>query len=229
MSQRQFTTYRTHHGPIVREADGKWVAIRIMEEPLKALAAVVGPYESEEPAGVPEGDGAAHELVEQHAVRRPRRERGVPALELRPAPRSEVRVESSGRRQRSGDRLEGRARRQREPERHQPEVRLGLQHQQLSVYRGGSGQPEADRLSAVHGRRFRKRTRHPRDPPPEGQEGLHAEFAHGGRVRQLPAGVRAVDSAAGEGVRCRAGGPRTQGQAARADRPPAQLGLSLGR
>src|SRR5688572_4827069 len=37
MSERKFTTYRTHHGPIVRELDGKWVAIRLMEEPLKAL------------------------------------------------------------------------------------------------------------------------------------------------------------------------------------------------
>ena len=37
MSERTFTVYRTHHGPIVREADGKWVAMRIMEEPLKAL------------------------------------------------------------------------------------------------------------------------------------------------------------------------------------------------
>jgi len=37
MSERKFTVYRTHHGPIVREADGKWVAIALMEEPLKAL------------------------------------------------------------------------------------------------------------------------------------------------------------------------------------------------
>jgi len=37
MSERQFKVYRTHHGPIVRELDDKWVAIRIMEEPLKAL------------------------------------------------------------------------------------------------------------------------------------------------------------------------------------------------
>jgi acyl-homoserine-lactone acylase len=37
MAQRQFTVYRTHHGPIVRELDGKWVARRLMEEPLKAL------------------------------------------------------------------------------------------------------------------------------------------------------------------------------------------------
>lgn len=37
MATREFTTYRTHHGPIVRELDGKWVAVRLMEEPLKAL------------------------------------------------------------------------------------------------------------------------------------------------------------------------------------------------
>lgn len=35
--ERVFTTYRSHHGPVIREQDGKWVAFRIMEEPLKAL------------------------------------------------------------------------------------------------------------------------------------------------------------------------------------------------
>ena len=35
--RRTFTVYRTHHGPIVREADGKWVSVRLMQEPLKAL------------------------------------------------------------------------------------------------------------------------------------------------------------------------------------------------
>jgi acyl-homoserine-lactone acylase len=37
MAQREFTIYRTHHGPIVREAGGKWVSVRLMQEPLKAL------------------------------------------------------------------------------------------------------------------------------------------------------------------------------------------------
>ena len=37
MSQKEFTIYRTHHGPIVREADGRWVSVRLMQEPLKAL------------------------------------------------------------------------------------------------------------------------------------------------------------------------------------------------
>jgi acyl-homoserine-lactone acylase len=37
MSEKEFTVYRTQHGPVVREADGKWVAVRLMQEPVKAL------------------------------------------------------------------------------------------------------------------------------------------------------------------------------------------------
>ena len=37
MAEREFTTYRTHHGPIVREIDGSWVSVALMEEPMNAL------------------------------------------------------------------------------------------------------------------------------------------------------------------------------------------------
>jgi acyl-homoserine lactone acylase PvdQ len=37
MAEKKFTVYRSHHGPIVREANGKWVSIRLMQEPVKAL------------------------------------------------------------------------------------------------------------------------------------------------------------------------------------------------
>jgi acyl-homoserine lactone acylase PvdQ len=37
MAEKKFMAYRTHHGPIVRELNGKWVAIRLMQEPVKAL------------------------------------------------------------------------------------------------------------------------------------------------------------------------------------------------
>ena len=37
MAKKEFTIYRTHHGPVVREANGKWVSVRMMQEPLKAL------------------------------------------------------------------------------------------------------------------------------------------------------------------------------------------------
>src|SRR5215831_1362716 len=37
MAQKEFTVYRTQHGPIIRELNGKWVSIALMEEPVKAL------------------------------------------------------------------------------------------------------------------------------------------------------------------------------------------------
>jgi acyl-homoserine lactone acylase PvdQ len=37
MAEKTFTVYRTEHGPIVRAVNGKWVSIRLMEEPVKAL------------------------------------------------------------------------------------------------------------------------------------------------------------------------------------------------
>jgi acyl-homoserine-lactone acylase len=38
MATRVFTVYRTHHGPIVRSADGKWISVRLMELPVEALS-----------------------------------------------------------------------------------------------------------------------------------------------------------------------------------------------
>lgn len=37
LKSRTFTTYRTHHGPITREADGKWIATALMFKPIEAL------------------------------------------------------------------------------------------------------------------------------------------------------------------------------------------------
>jgi acyl-homoserine lactone acylase PvdQ len=37
MSQRTVMVYRTHHGPIVRAQDGKWVSVALMNDPVKAL------------------------------------------------------------------------------------------------------------------------------------------------------------------------------------------------
>ncbi|MFZ0869307.1 MAG: penicillin acylase family protein, partial [Rhodanobacter sp.] len=37
MGERSFTVYATHHGPVVREKDGKWIAIALMNKPMEAL------------------------------------------------------------------------------------------------------------------------------------------------------------------------------------------------
>jgi acyl-homoserine-lactone acylase len=38
MASKSVAVYRTHHGPIVRSADGKWIAIRLMQKPIEALS-----------------------------------------------------------------------------------------------------------------------------------------------------------------------------------------------
>jgi acyl-homoserine-lactone acylase len=38
MARKEFTVYRTHHGPVVREADGKWVTVSLMNRPIEALS-----------------------------------------------------------------------------------------------------------------------------------------------------------------------------------------------
>jgi acyl-homoserine-lactone acylase len=37
MAKKEFTAYFTHHGPVVREQDGKWVSVRLMQDPTNAL------------------------------------------------------------------------------------------------------------------------------------------------------------------------------------------------
>jgi acyl-homoserine-lactone acylase len=37
MAEREFTVYRTHHGPIVRAMGEKWIAVQLMHQPVKAL------------------------------------------------------------------------------------------------------------------------------------------------------------------------------------------------
>jgi len=37
MAEKRFTVYRTQHGPVIGEQNGKWVTIHLMQEPVKAL------------------------------------------------------------------------------------------------------------------------------------------------------------------------------------------------
>ncbi len=37
MAEKKFTVYRTTHGPVVREQDGKWIAVKLMQKPIAQL------------------------------------------------------------------------------------------------------------------------------------------------------------------------------------------------
>ncbi len=38
LASRTFTVYRTHHGPVVRAAGGRWVSVALMQRPVEALS-----------------------------------------------------------------------------------------------------------------------------------------------------------------------------------------------
>ena len=37
LARKEFVVYRSHHGPIIREESGKWISVRLMQDPVKAL------------------------------------------------------------------------------------------------------------------------------------------------------------------------------------------------
>jgi len=37
-AMRRFTTYRTHHGPVISDANGRWISIALMQKPIEALS-----------------------------------------------------------------------------------------------------------------------------------------------------------------------------------------------
>ena len=48
MATKEFTVYRTHHGPIVREEDGKWVAVRADGGAGQGADPVVHPHQGQD-------------------------------------------------------------------------------------------------------------------------------------------------------------------------------------
>ncbi|WP_394760901.1 penicillin acylase family protein [Phenylobacterium sp.] len=51
MAHKVFTTYRTHHGPIVAEEGGKWIAMALMSRPVAALEQSFGRTKTTDLAG----------------------------------------------------------------------------------------------------------------------------------------------------------------------------------
>ena len=197
------------------QADGKWVSVRLMEEPVKALTQSYSRTKARNLAEYKKVMDAAHQLVEQHALRRRRRQHRLLPLELHSEARSEVRLDQAGRRQQSGDRVERRA--------------LVRRIARTSSIRrtAGSTTPTTIRSrrrapATARSRRRSRRTSMPaartraastRSRCSTGKKGLHARHAdHGRGVRQLPAGVRDPDSAAAQGARRRAGVESAEGE-----------------
>ena len=186
MAEKKFTVYRTHHGPIVREANGKWVSIRLMQEPIKALTQSYTRTKAKDYKSFREtmelqanssnntifadADG---DIAYFHGNFIPRRDTSFDWT--KPVDGSNPATE-----------WQGPAFRRRDAAPAESRERLALQLQQLAVVGGRAEQPEEGRLSRLCGERRRIRARAARHPGPAEQEGFHARLADRRGVRQLP-------------------------------------------
>ena len=87
MAEKKFTVYRTQHGPVVRALNGKWVSIRLMQEHVKALTQSYTRTKARNYKAFRADHGAAHQLVQQHHLRRRRWRHRVFPRQLHPPPR----------------------------------------------------------------------------------------------------------------------------------------------
>ena len=221
MAQKEFTVYRTHHGPIVREADGKWVSVRLMQEPVKALTQSYTRTKAKDYKAFrqtmelhtnssnntifADADG---DIAYFHANFIPKRD-------------TEVRLDQAGGRQRSGHRVEG-------PPLRRRDARNLLNPASGWLYNtnnwpwsaAGPNSPKKADYPAY----MERGVENPRGACTPyvsfRQEGLHAGLASGRGLRQLPHRVRRSDPHAAQGVRPDPGQQSAQGEGRRADRAP---------
>ena len=129
MAEKKFTVYRTQHGPV-----GPGAQRQMGEHPPDAgtregADAILHPHQGQELQGIPPDHGAAHQLVQQHHLRRRRWRHRVFPRQLHPPPRSRVRLDQARGWQQSGHRLARPAVGGRDAAPVEPRERLALQLQ----------------------------------------------------------------------------------------------------
>ncbi len=200
---------RVHHLPHASRPDRPAGRRQVGEHAADAGAAegadaVVLAHQGAQPRRVQEGDGGAHQLVEQHALRRRRRQHRLLPLELHPEARPEVRLDQAGGRhaiRRPSGTACCRSTNRRTSSIHR--TAGSTTPTTIRSRRRARNSPKQKDFPGLRGFGQREPARRARDPRARRQEGLHARLADRRGLRQLPAGVRDPDSAAAQGARGR--------------------------
>ena len=96
MAEKKFTVYYTHHGPVIRDQDGKWVTIRLMQEPVKALTQSYLRTKAKNYKDYLQTMAAAGELVQQHHLCRCGWTHRLLSRQLHSPQRHQVRLHQAG-------------------------------------------------------------------------------------------------------------------------------------
>ncbi len=189
MEEKKFTAYYTHHGPVIREQDGKWVTIRLMQEPVKALmqsylrtkARSYKEYlqtmelKANSSNNTIYADADGH-IAYFHGNFIPRRDTKFDFT--KPVDGSDPATDWQGLLTVDGDAASA-----------GPEERISVQRERFALERRGREQLAQAGLPGLRGNREGVGARPARDPRAAGQERLYPGFADRGGLRQLSAMV----------------------------------------
>ena len=103
MAEKKFTAYYTQHGPVIRDQDGKWVTIRLMQEPVKALTQSYLRTKAKTYKDYLQTMELRGELVQQHHLCRCGWTHRLLSRQLHSPQRHEVRLHQAGGWKRSGN------------------------------------------------------------------------------------------------------------------------------
>ena len=176
---------------------------------------VLHPYQGAELPGLSRDGGSPHQLLQQHRLRRRRREHRVLPGQLHPQAGSAVRLDPAGGRQQPGDRVAGPALPRRKCPISSTRPTAGSRTPTTGPTRRPAPTARSRKTIPATWTATRKPARRPRDPGTRREEGLHPGVAHRRGLRQLSAGVRAADSAAAQGLGPSPAGESAEGQAGR--------------
>ena len=205
---REFTVYHTQHGPVVRSAGDKWIAVELMNRPVEALSQSFLRTRARNLAEYRKAMDLNANSIQQHGLCRRRRAYRLFPPSVHPSAERPVRLDPTGGRQRSRDRLARRARRGVQPAPGGPAERVDPEHQQLALLGGGPRQSPARSVSQVHGHGRRDPARAGGHPGADRPPGLDHRAAPRRRLRSLPDRVRAAGASAAASVRLAGHRPR---------------------
>ena len=205
--------------------------LRDDEQAGRGAPAELAAHQGERSRLVPEGGRAAGQFVQQHPLRRRQGRDRLSAPAIHAEARRPVRLHQAGRRQRSRDRLARAARARRDCRRSSSPPSGWIQNTNNWPWSAaGPDSPKQARLPALHGhgRRELRAALHAVRAA-RAHEGLHPRGPAGRRpsIRYLPAFAELMPAWSRPMTRCRR--RSAEGEAGRADRGAARLGLSLGR
>ncbi len=133
LGYRTFTVYHSHHGPIIRAENGRWIAIKLLQEPVRGVIAILHAHENHRLRVFPQDAGHAHRHVQQHRVCGRRWNDRLLPWKFHSEARYLIRFHASGRRQQSGDGMARPACRRGHHHAAESQQRLAFQQQQLAV------------------------------------------------------------------------------------------------